>query len=244
MLYQHIDIEEGKRIFIFGDLHGEYKLVEKAKIILGIREEDIKVFLSDTIDRGTQNLKCFNEAYSKDNTFAVMGNHEEALVRGFINNERDYYQLWLRNGGLSTLNEVGDDGCEWMAQKIKDLPKCLTISCGKKKYAFSHAGWPVELSEISPFDLPKMRYNSKQEDFISSILMWDRKAIEEINQGYDIGPVKGIDYIFHGHTFVKKPIIHHNRVYIDTGSVFTGNLTVCVIEPDNEIWFYSTGEDD
>lgn len=244
MLYKHIDIDKGHRIFIFGDLHGDYDMVKKAKRVLGVQEKDIKIFLSDTIDRGKENLKCFKEAYTKDNTFAVMGNHEDALVKGFLNNDREYYQLWLRNGGLATLNEVGDEGCEWMAQIIKDVPKCLTITCGDKKYAFSHAGWPVELSQISPFDLPKMKYTGKQEDFISNILMWDRNTINEIQQGFDVGAVKGVDYIFHGHTFVEEPLVHHNRVYIDTGSVFTGNLTVCVIEPDNEMWFYSTGEDD
>lgn len=244
MLHNHIDILGNKRVFIFGDVHGRYDLIAKCKSVLGIKEDDIKVFLSDVIDRGPENLKCFLEAYKKENTYSVIGNHEWMMVNGFIFDNVDWYRCWLSNGGLATLNEVGDEGCEWMANSVKDFPTCLTININNKILGFSHAGWPVELSHISPIDLSNIGFNENYIKHLEEVLVWDRKSLEEINGGHDIGPVLGVDYMFHGHSYVKEPLMHYNRIYMDTGSVFNGNLTVAILEPDGDLWFYSTLEED
>ena len=38
--------------------------------------------------------------------------------------------------------------------------------------------------------------------------------------------------VVHGHTPVKTPVVRHNRIAIDTGAVFGGQLTCVVLEAD------------
>lgn len=59
--YQKVEVNPEQRIFVFGDLHGSYHLVEKAFRVLGIRDEDVKVFVGDYCDRSSQNIKCFEK---------------------------------------------------------------------------------------------------------------------------------------------------------------------------------------
>ena len=45
--------------------------------------------------------------------------------------------------------------------------------------------------------------------------------------------MKGVDYVFHGHTPVDDPLIIGNRCYIDTGAVFKdGYLTIVEVKDD------------
>jgi len=38
--------------------------------------------------------------------------------------------------------------------------------------------------------------------------------------------------VVHGHSPVKAPVIRHNRIAIDTGAVFGGEMTCLVLEGD------------
>ena len=38
--------------------------------------------------------------------------------------------------------------------------------------------------------------------------------------------------VVHGHTPVKAPVVRHNRIAIDTGAVFGGQMTCAVLEAD------------
>jgi serine/threonine protein phosphatase 1 len=38
--------------------------------------------------------------------------------------------------------------------------------------------------------------------------------------------------VVHGHSPVKAPVIRHNRIAIDTGAVFGGEMTCLVLEDD------------
>ncbi|MFP9170366.1 hypothetical protein ACLI2G_16485, partial [Enterococcus faecalis] len=84
--------------------------------------------------------------------------------------------------------------------------------------------------------------------------LWDRDVIQEIGlhlskngeehpyfQRYsefkekymvEVPPVNGVDFVFHGHTGVPYPILYQNRVYLDTGGVFNGQLTVAQVNDE------------
>lgn len=48
----------------------------------------------------------------------------------------------------------------------------------------------------------------------------------------EVPPVNGVDFVFHGHTGVPYPILYQNRVYLDTGGVFNGQLTVAQVNDE------------
>ena len=80
----------------------------------------------------------------------------------------------------------------------------------------------------------------KDMEYLISPYLWDRDVIKGALEDINYPPVEGVDYTIHGHSFVQQPFKHHNRIYIDTGGVFTNNLTIAKIEREKVLTF-STG---
>lgn len=239
--YQHEDLDPTKRILVFGDVHGAYHLVAKAKHDLGITDDDIKIFVGDLTDRGTQNFKCVMEAMRKPNTYCIRGNHEDMMIRGMLDGDRRYYQCWYQNGGDTVFDELKtEEAVTALAMILEEAPVMLTVSHGDNNYAFVHAEYPSVISHIPVWFLEATLKQNSAIEQVSEMMMWNRDLIECIKEGVDIPPVLGVDAVFHGHTPVRKPVIAQNRHYIDTGGVFNENLTVAVIDPGKDIWYYST----
>ena len=243
--YQKVEAEVGQRIFVFGDLHGSYHLVEKAFRVLGIRDEDVKVFVGDYCDRSAQNIKCFEKVQPHNsNTYAVIGNHEHLYYAGVVEGSRNHHQCWIQNGGDVTAQEVGYENLEMLAPMIEWMPTALEVVRGDNSYGFTHADWPPFLSSYAFQEIASPAMKHQFGDNLFENLIWSRAGANATTQGVTLNKVKGVEYIFHGHSYMRKPTINANRVFIDTGGVFNGNLSVAVIEPDGELWFYSTLEED
>ncbi len=247
MFQQNVNLGEGKRVLVFGDVHGCWHLLEKAIHDLGIDKEDVKVFLGDLTDRGSENLKCVDYAVNTENSYVVRGNHDDMMIQGLLEGDQRNYLGWLQNGGKTVLAEVGEEGSTCLAVMLEEKSYyIITMEINGKTYAFSHAEYPLELESIPPVmleDVLKKAYPDVLEQAkaeIGQMLCWNRTVISGIEKGYILPDVLGVEMMFHGHTGVKEPVIHGNRAYIDTGSVFTEKLTVAVIEPDGEIWYYDT----
>lgn len=243
IFYRHEDLDPTKRILVFGDVHGAYHLIEKARYDLGITEEDIKIFVGDLTDRGTQNLKCVMEGMRKPNTYCIRGNHEDMMIRGLLEGDRRYYECWYMNGGNTVWEELGEEGCIELATILEETPVMLTVSYGEKNYAFVHAEYPAVISHIPVWGLESTLKENNTTEQVAEMMMWNRDLIECIKEGIAIPSVLGVDAVFHGHIPVYEPVVSGNRHYIDTGSVFNDNLTVAILEQGKEIWYYSTSPD-
>jgi serine/threonine protein phosphatase 1 len=117
---------------------------------------------------------------------------------------------WLSNGAGSTLASYGlaarDLGA--LPRKHLDFYESLGLTASIGSYLFVHAGIRpgLTVSEQDAEDLVWIR-----EPFLSS----------DANHGA---------IVVHGHTPVDVPDVHPNRINIDTGAVFSGNLTCLVLE--------------
>lgn len=242
-LFQELVIPDDKELYIIGDLHGCYDLYKKGSHVLGIRDEDVVISLGDLTDRGTDNFKCVVEFTRKENRYAIRGNHEDMMIRGLIDNLREYYECWYQNGGHTVVDEVNIEGAELLAEMVKDLPVVLLVHHRGRKLAFIHGGWPSVFEYLALPDIPVQKMAPNMEAGFAEMLMWDRDMVECAKEGMKLPLVKGVDYVFHGHSYVKKPLINGNRVYMDTGSCFNGNLTFAYFTFTN-LEFYSTLEDD
>lgn len=239
ILYNHIDLKDDQELFVVGDLHGSYDLYKKGEQKLGIRENDVVISLGDLTDRGSQNLKCVVEFTKKTNRYAIRGNHEDMMIRGMLEGSRDYYECWYTNGGHSVWNELGEEGVTILAGMVEQLPVILTASHRGKIYAFIHAGYPSIFEHLPITDIPKLNLSGDKLEGFAEALMWDRDMVACAQEGLRLPRVLGVDYVFHGHSYVPEPLINSNRIYIDTGSCFNGKLTVARVDEDG-IYFHTT----
>lgn len=244
ILYKHIDLNDDQELFIVGDLHGSYDLYTKGAHMLGIREEDVVISLGDLTDRGEQNFRCVLEFTRKKNRYAIRGNHEDMMIRGMLEGSRDYYQCWYQNGGWTVWNEMGEEGVTLLATMVEELPVVLTASHRGKTYGFIHGGYPSVFEHLPLTDIPKLNLEGERLQAFAESLMWDRDMVTCAQEGLSLPKVLGVDYVFHGHSYVPEPLINANRVYMDTGGVFNNNLTFAYFDVDGELKFYSTLEED
>ncbi|WP_264770591.1 metallophosphoesterase family protein [Coxiella burnetii] len=227
------------RAYVIGDVHGcadlltqMLKNIEK-DAQLHPQSRHILVTLGDYIDRGPHSRKVIETLIHLPlngfETRYLKGNHEDM----FLNFLRDPEEglLWLSNGGWATLVSYGfkvDD----LPRETSDLPlardrtlqllppehltffKSLKLHYQLGDYFFVHAG----VCPGIPLD------KQTEED-----LLWIRS--EFLHSKTDFGKI-----VVHGHTIVKEPEIHNNRIALDTGAFHTGNLS-CLVLSGGERYF-------
>jgi serine/threonine protein phosphatase 1 len=226
-------LPEGQRIYAVGDIHGCADLLAD---MFDRIDDDLKsrpaakviqVFLGDYIDRGPHSRQVIDLliARQRENRVVLLkGNHEDCVMR-FLNDPTALSQ-WKNIGGLYTIASYGINATRYRdAQSQRAIAIALrtfmpashlnflrelelSFTCGD--YFFVHAGVrpSVSLQDQSPHDLLWIR-----DDFL---------LYEE-----DFGKI-----IVHGHTPSEQPVIHRNRINIDTGAYATGRLTCLVLEDD------------
>lgn len=242
--HKHITIPDGANLYIVPDLHGSYALYEKFIKRFGVTSDDYVICLGDYTDRGHQNFKCVVEFTKGKNRYGVLGNHDHMMIKGLLEGDNEYYSCWIRNGGYTVIDEVGDDGASLLALMMEEtLPVILTASYRGKTLSFVHGGWPSFLEYVPPAVFDQVVMDKDRSRYLEA-LMWDRDMVECAKEGMKLPKVPGTDYIFHGHSYVPEPLINANRVYMDCGAVFNGNLTVAYFDVDDTLKFYSTLEED
>lgn len=209
-MIKELVIENDKRLFIIGDLHGCFDLYKNWCDKYNVTYEDVVISVGDVIDRGKNSKECLDEFLIKQNRFMVLGNHEERMVNAVHDS-----QLWMYNGGSETILSIGEDNYEYYTNLLKKLPVYLRIQYGDLKLGVAHAEIPnfIYTENMLKDNINKLKQN----------MIWGRSVIKS-----DIQSIKTVefeDYTIHGHTVVDSPIRIKNRIYIDTGAVFYDKLS-------------------
>lgn len=204
---------------------------------LPLGSDDQLVFLGDYIDRGEDSrgviktllaLKC-----TRPNTVFLRGNHEQLMLDALaiasaqdtddpaIFNEET--MLWAANGGRETLASYDipytpDAMKDWwmhIPEEHLQFIGATTLEYITPRYHFVHAG-------LLP---PGRRWRSTGTDIEPRL--WIRELF--INSRARFG---GRIVVF-GHTpqLSGTPLVHNNKIGIDTGAVFGGTLTAIEVDP-------------
>lgn len=78
------DVNNYKKIHIFGDIHGCYSALSKYFNENPINDDELYIFTGDYFDRGLENINMFNfvkENNGKENFTFLIGNHEDKLYK-------------------------------------------------------------------------------------------------------------------------------------------------------------------
>ena len=217
----------GRRVYAIGDIHGcaaqLANLHSKIEDDLARRPigSALLLHVGDYVDRGVDTkgvIARLAEGSPVPGTEMVnlMGNHENTMIEA-LNGERAAATDWLFTGGRPSLTSYGvdpDSARETWRTSVPDshmrFLRELKLMHHEGGYVFVHAGVRpgVPLAQQARDDVLRMR-----QPFLYS----------EQNFGA---------VVVHGHSPVKAPVIRHNRIAIDTGAVFGGDMTCLVLEND------------
>ncbi|WP_096316477.1 serine/threonine protein phosphatase [Escherichia coli] len=247
-IYERIDGSKYRNIWVVGDLHGCYtNLMKKLETIGFDTKKDLLISVGDLVDRGTENVECL-ELITFPWFRAVRGNHEQMMIDGL--SERGNVNHWLLNGGGWFFNLDYDKEilAKALAHKADELPLIIELVSKGKKYVICHADYPCDKYEFGkPVDHQQVIWNrerisNSQDGIVKEIkgyefgkpvdhqqVIWNRERISNSQDGI-VKEIKGADTFIFGHTQAVKPLKFANQMYIDTGAVFCGNLTLIQVQ--------------
>ncbi len=225
----------GKRLYAIGDIHGCRRQLEA--LLQQIREdaapdatwdggrENVLITLGDHVDRGPGSrevLEILSGSPLPGFTCVHLRGNHDAMMRDFLKDPAAG-RLWLMNGGDATcrsyLQDPADSPHELSVALRRALPprhrsflESLALSHVEGDYLFVHAGLRpgVPLAEQDPEDLIWIR-----DPFLLSTLDHGR-------------------FVVHGHSPTGAPDRQPNRIGIDTGACYGGDLTCLVLEGEEQ----------
>lgn len=251
LIHKEVIIPDDAEVYFVGDIHGSYDLLMRALKEAGFDfEKDYCVSVGDLIDRGPDNYKVLAKfVYGSDRFLAVMGNHDAFL--GYVGLDFAFAN-WMANGGRWILDDHLDtDQLNNLSADIRErLPVFLTINHRGRKYGVVHGGipnifsgvgkqeegyegltrnWDTVIAMVGTY-VADTKPDLEQMNYLLSPYMWDRDVISAYQGGVMVPPVAGVDFTFHGHTVIKEPAQYTNRVFLDTGGVHYGRMTVAWVD--------------
>jgi len=215
-MIKHFDKNENGRDFVVGDIHGCFDLLrDKLKEISFDTKTDRLFSVGDLVDRGDKSAECV-KWLNKSWFHAVRGNHEQMAI-DYIPYAKDIY----RGNGGQWFIDLSDDEQKCFASLFEQLPIIIEIETNNGLVGIVHAE-PLFNSWT------KLRERLSDDGDKRSIIeccLWDRTRFEQ----QDKSVIDGIHKVYCGHTPTNTPVELGNIMYIDTGAVFCGNLTVLQI---------------
>ncbi len=226
-------VPEGSAVYAVGDIHGRRDLL--ARVVAQIAdhaaklavERKVLVCVGDYVDRGPDSKGVIDFLLDAvPPGFALkclIGNHERMMI-DFLAEPETVGQMWLRNGGLETLQSYGvafDIAAPRMAafqaardalaaalpDRHKEFLGGLLLTHREGDYLFVHAGLKpgVALEEQREADM-----------------LWIRGPFLYTPADYGC-------LVVHGHTIAPEPEWEAWRIGIDTGAFYTGRLTALAL---------------
>lgn len=209
--YRCISGDDYRHVWVVGDLHGCYQQLKQQLIARKFDERcDLLIAVGDLIDRGTDSAACL-ALLDAPWFISVTGNHEcmaQAVLRG---ESRDH---WRNNGGgwYFDLSPVHRHSIDRLIQLSASLPHVLEVNMQTRLYVIAHADYP---SARYGFGLP---VNVEE-------VVWGRTRLRRAQSG-DYQRIEGADRFIFGHTPLKKVCTYANQIYLDTGAVYGGPLSM------------------
>lgn len=197
--------------YIVGDIHGMLDAFWEALEAVHFNPDIDRVFsVGDLIDRGPKSLETLF-LIRRSWFHPVRGNHEQMMLDA---KSAAHFQNWLDNGGDWILREQGDSWVIACGLAMR-MPHAIVIDDDEEgPIAITHSDPPVE----NWLDMPQ----SMQDEEQRRSLLWSRRRLREKSQTL----TKNIRLTIHGHTPVEEVTRLGNALYIDTGCVYGGDLTI------------------
>lgn len=131
------------RLIAIGDVHGCHAALRGLIAAIAPTPSDTLVFLGDYVDRGPESRAVVDLIIAvarRTRVVALMGNHEEMML-AVLAGELDH-TVWLKHGGLSTLDSYGFDGnLDFLPASHKVFFDSMVDYFEDDDYFFTHASY-------------------------------------------------------------------------------------------------------
>jgi serine/threonine protein phosphatase 1 len=200
------------RTFAVGDIHGCIDKLEDLISKIDPKPEDILVFLGDYIDRGEMGKEVVDfliDLADKIPCVFLRGNHEDMFLTflEFGTNRTMYFA----NGGMRTIESyIRPDIFTSTEQVARTIP-------GSHRHFFSRLKWYHE-------DEKYLYVHAGIKPHVS-IELQDRYELIWIRDEFIFSPTGIRKKVIFGHTPFARPLVKSDKIGIDTGAVYGGNLT-------------------
>ena len=211
----HFGANQEGRDFVCGDLHGMLEALHLAMRKIDFDTRCDRMFsVGDMVDRGPESVACF-DLLSEPWFNAVRGNHEQMMIEVWRGREP---LNWFLNGG-EWARQLAPDKLDRMARRAARLPYAMTIMLsGGRRAGVCHGEPPVDdWNDIGA---------ASADEAGQGRMIWGRSWLK----GGLGRRTANVDLTIHGHTPVAEPRRIANALFIDTGCVYGGPLTVLELE--------------
>lgn len=200
--------------YVVGDIHGCYFLLMASLEDMGFCfEKDRLIAVGDLCDKGKDSYKCLNLLYEPW-FYSVLGNHEDMMYNAMLDQSVADYRCWIQNGGAWFLEHTKTKSEEeefliLLEDIYHRMPLAYEVETANGLVGVVHAEPPPIWSKEAIRDT-RMK------------CLWGRDNINKRKEVF----VEGVSQVYVGHSYVEEPVTLENITYLDTGAVFTGNLTI------------------
>ncbi len=216
--------------FIVGDIHGMYyTLMAKLKEVGFDFHIDRLFSTGDLIDRGPESVLCLS-LLNEDWFIPIYSNHEDmmmAVLSSTYITRLPAPNAWLKYGGAWYLDLIarGKNISQDTLKHLKNLP-LINVITGTNRINIVHAEFPNGTTDAQ-IDSWAERDPANE---TAHQMIYGRSRIDKarkiINTNEFVKMDKGLSKTYVGHSPVDEIINIGQYVYIDTGAVFGGELTV------------------
>ena len=230
-----------KKIYVFGDIHGELTKLENLLSKITINNDDTLIFLGDYVDRGPDScgvIELLLKLKEKYHCVFIKGNHDHVFFYDVLYNgnhlDKTNMGYWS-DGAKETLKSYRKSKIN-PEDHLESFYRLLLPYYVRNKRLFVHAGF----NRSSPIN--------DQPD--KSIFWWDRQLITDAEKLHsNQSPLKlktfdDFDTIYIGHTPVQNwgystPCKWTNVWNLDTGSGKYPSGRLSCLEVDSETIYQS-----
>lgn len=210
---RHLRLQAGQRAFVVGDIHGAFRLVDEALALVDFRpEHDLLLSVGDLIDRGAESAAVL-EFLQRPYVHAVIGNHEDILLRAHAEEQPDrrLLALMLQNYGAEWWLRTVPYVQQRILEVLRTLPTVIELTTPTGRVGIVHADIPTGMS----WQIFAMAIERSHPRTLAIAL----ESRSRLRQGL-VDRVPGIDRVYVGHTIQQRARALGNIGCIDTGAIF------------------------
>jgi predicted phosphodiesterase len=200
------------RVIAIGDVHGCHEELKELIGLLAPTDDDLLVFIGDLVNRGPDSHAVVEHVRSL-RARALLGNHELRL----LNARRTGDDSALKDDDKRTIKQLTPADWSFLEEMplFHHLPEIDTV--------LVHGGF-----------LPGQSWQTQPASVVTRVQVIDRdgrprKRSEAPNAPYWADLWKGPPFVIYGHT--PRPEVYEkpSSLGIDTGCVYGGQLTACIL---------------